>query len=124
MRPHPEERRALVLALLVAVLIAFGGAAIARDDGRYAQSTHKDWFDQLKSKGGASCCSDADGFAVSDPDWEAKDGKYRVRLKGQWLDVPEEALITEPNRVGRTMVWPVPEVGGMRIRCFMPGAMT
>jgi hypothetical protein len=23
-----------------------------------------------------------------------------------WVDVPNEAVITEPNRAGRTMVWP------------------
>ena len=111
--------------LAMALWLAFMAAPTdARDDGRYAQSLLKSWFDSLRSKAGASCCSDADGFAVSDPDWETRDGKYRVRLKGQWLDVPDEALITEPNRVGRTMVWPVPDVGGMRVRCFMPGAMT
>jgi len=81
--------------------------ALARDDGRYAQSPLKPWFDSLKS-GKGPCCSDADGYAVSDPDRESKDGHYRVRLEdGLWYDVPEDALITEPNRVGRTMVWPI-----------------
>ena len=36
-----------------------------------------------------------------------KDGHYRVRIEGDWVDVPEDAVITEPNRVGRTMVWPI-----------------
>jgi hypothetical protein len=30
-----------------------------------------------------------------------------VRLDGEWIDVPNEAVITEPNRVGRTMVLPL-----------------
>ena len=34
-------------------------------------------------------------------------GHYRVRLEGEWYDVPDDAVITEPNRVGRTMVWPI-----------------
>jgi len=42
---------------------------------------------------------------VADPDWESRDGHYRVRLYGEWIDVPDDALITEPNRLGRTMVW-------------------
>ena len=36
----------------------------------------------------------------------------------------EDAVITEPNRVGRTMVWPITGYGGTTIRCFMPGSMT
>ena len=51
-------------------------------------------------------------------------GHYRVRIEGEWVDVPEEAVITEPNRVGRTMVWPIRGYLGLTIRCFMPGSMT
>jgi hypothetical protein len=96
----------------------------ARDpDGRYANSPLKQWFDSLRS-GKGPCCSDADGSAVSDVDWESKDGHYRVRLEGEWVDVPDEAVITEPNRIGRTMVWPIRGYMGVSIRCFMPGSMT
>lgn len=99
--------------------------AHARDDGRYVQSPLKQWFDSLASKRGP-CCSDADGFAVSDVDWErGVETQYRVRLDGDWYDVPNDALITVPNEVGRTMVWPIRGVGGTyTIRCFMPGPMT
>jgi hypothetical protein len=103
--------------------------ADARDlDGRYAGSALKEWFDSLRS-GKGPCCSDADGTALSDVDWEAKDGHYRVRIEGQWWDVPDEAVISEPNRAGRTMVWPVfygssNSTTRVDIRCFMPGTMT
>jgi hypothetical protein len=96
----------------------------ARDsDGRYANSPLKQWFDSLRS-GKGPCCSDADGSAVSDVDWESKSGHYRVRIDGEWYDVPDDAVITEPNRAGRTMVWPVRGYQGLTIRCFMPGSMT
>ncbi|WOH54579.1 hypothetical protein [Bradyrhizobium sp. sBnM-33] len=108
--------------LLMLPLAAVPGAA--RDpDGRYANSPLKQWFDSLKS-GRGPCCSDADGSAVSDVDWESKGGHYRVRIDGEWYDVPEDAVITEPNRVGRTMVWPIHGYQGLSIRCFMPGSMT
>jgi hypothetical protein len=81
-----------------------------------------DWFNKLQSCRGL-CCSFADGFAVSDVDWESKDGHYRVRLENIWIDVPDDALITVPNRVGRTMVWPLRFEGQILIRCFMPGSM-
>jgi hypothetical protein len=45
----------------------------------------KGWFESLHSRKGP-CCSDADGTALSDVDWEAKDGHYRVRIEGQWWD--------------------------------------
>lgn len=99
------------------------GAAAARDDARYANSPLKGWFDSLKS-GRGPCCSDADGFAVSDPDWDSRDGRYRVRIEGDWIVVPDDAVITEPNRYGRTMVWPIKGSLGTTIRCFMPGSMT
>jgi hypothetical protein len=111
-------------AVLLLALVADPGHA--RDpDGRYARSNPelKAWFDGLRS-GKGPCCSDADGTAVSDVDWESANGHYRVRLDGEWIDVPDEAVITEPNRIGRTMVWPIHGYLGVTIRCFMPGSMT
>ena len=107
-------------------------------DGRYANSPLKPWFDQLQSRNGR-CCSDADGYVVEDADWEAKNGRYRVRVPQShdskimvWVDVPNNSVITEPNKVGRTMVWPVYFEGitgdehhpQILIRCFMLGSMT
>lgn len=72
-------------------------AAQALDDGRYSLSPLKPWFDSLRS-GKGPCCSDADGFAVTDPDWESKSGHYPVPIDNEWIDVPDDAVITEPNR--------------------------
>lgn len=118
------ERSATTLAVIViSVLLFFLYSAHARDDGRYAASPLKGWFDGLKSKNGP-CCSDADGTALSDVDWESRDGRYRVRINGAWIDVPESAVITEPNRAGVTMVWPFYLDARPQIRCFIPGSMT
>ena len=81
------------------------------------------WFDKLAS-GRGLCCSLTDGVTVADPDWESRNGHYRVRLLGEWIDVPDDAVITEPNRVGRTMVWPMLSEDEISIQCFMPGSMT
>lgn len=117
--------RERLVALALAGLFALGTASVrAHDDGRYANSPLKAWFDGLRSKGGGPCCANADGVALSDPDWDTKDGHYRVRLQGQWVDVPNDTVITEPNRAGRPMVWPYYLNGRPLIRCFLPGTMT
>ena len=119
-----RDRSKVPLIVCTALLVALvSQSGHARDDGRYANSPLKAWFDSLRS-GKGPCCSDADGYAVADPDWESKSGHYRVRIEGEWFDVPDDAVITEPNKAGRTMVWPIKGWGGMTIRCFMPGSMT
>lgn len=113
--------RAIAVSLLLAALAVSG--ATARDDGRYANSPLKSWFDGLRSAEGP-CCSDADGTALADVDWESRDGHYRVRINGEWLVVPDSAVLTEPNRDGRAIVWPMHYLSRTTIRCFIPGSMT
>ncbi len=97
-------------------------AAFARDDGRYANDPLKSWFDQLAS-GRGLCCSFADGVSIQDVDWDTQDGHYRVRLNGAWIDVPDSAVVSEPNRFGPAVVWPyLDSDGNTQIRCFLPGA--
>jgi hypothetical protein len=109
-----------VVALCMTSLVP--GSVSARDDGRYANEPLHAWFDQLASSKGL-CCSFADGVKVEDVDWDTQDGRYRVRLHGQWIFVPESALVTEPNRFGPAVVWPYMDTdGATQIRCFLPGA--
>ena len=122
-----STRWKLPLRITCVLLLALAAPSThARDvDGRYAAQNPElhQWFEGLRS-GKGPCCSDADGSAVSDVDWDTAGGHYRVRLDGAWIDVPDEAVITEPNRIGRTMVWPIRGYLGVSIRCFMPGSMT
>ena len=100
----------------------FPNQALARDDGRFANSQLKPWFDKLAS-GKGLCCSFADGFKVEDVDWDTNEGRYRVRLNGQWIVVPDAALVTEPNKFGPAVVWPYQDAtGATQIRCFIPGS--
>jgi hypothetical protein len=98
---------------------AFIGTVQARDDGRYSLSPLKPWFDGLRS-GKGPCCSDADGFALSDPDWESKSGHYLVRVDNEWIDVPDDAVITEPNRAGSTRGFAAKSEPGVAV-CLLPG---
>jgi hypothetical protein len=89
------------LALYLTTLVS--NQLNARDDGRFANSPLKPWFDRLASRKGL-CCSFADGFSVQDAD---------------------DAVVAEPNRFGPAVVWPYNDrYGNTQIRCFMPGAGT
>jgi hypothetical protein len=115
---------AAITAVTLIVLLVWHFVAHAHDHSRPELDS---WFESLKS-GKGPCCSVVDGRALSDADWEARDGHYRVRIEGQWWDVSDEAVIKEPNRAGHTMVWPVyywtyGKPLRIEIRCFIPGAM-
>jgi hypothetical protein len=115
-----------VKAFLAALIFSLGAlvSVQARDDGRYANDPLKYWFDHLASGKGA-CCSFADGVSIQDVDWDTQDGKYRVRLYGEWIIVPDNAVVTEPNKFGPAVVWPYMDAKGvMQIRCFLPGSGT
>ncbi len=88
-----------------------------------ADKSIQDWAAGLKSSQG-SCCSGADGYPA-EAEWDMDTGHYRVKIEGQWVDVPDDRVIREPNRFGYAVVWwyriwagegQVPE-----IRCFIPG---
>ncbi len=105
---------------LAFILVLLCAPALAHDASR---PEINGWFDKLAS-GKGLCCSFADGTAIADVDWKSDRGHYQVRLDGAWIDVPDDAVITEPNRDGRTMVWPLKGYLGTSVRCFMPGSMT
>lgn len=108
----------LALAFML-VLLAF--PAGARDDGRYANSQLKSWFDGLAS-GKGLCCSFADGRAVSDPDWGTHGDHYWVIVDNVRYAVPPEAIVAGPNKAGTAVVWPYKDADGQtQIRCFLPG---
>jgi hypothetical protein len=109
----PTQSALLCLAVLMSP---------ALDDGRYGRSPLKPWFESLESEIG-KCCTDADGYIVTDADWESVRGRYRVRIDNEWIDVPENAVVKQPNLFGRTMVWRHYIDGHPRVRCFMPGSM-
>lgn len=81
------------------------------------------WFDGLTNGSGGPCCDGTDAKRVDDADWESEDGHYRVRIDGEWVDVPDGSVIRGPNKAGRTMVWPYYLDGHPRARCFAPGPM-
>lgn len=127
------NRIALVAAiagalLLFALPVLFGHA---RDNGQWAQVNPEigEWIKGLHNKQGNLCCFDADGFDVQ---WDIHDGHYRAFIKpagweqGEWVEVPDDAKLDIPNRLGVARVWywidnDIDGVSHIRIRCFLPG---
>lgn len=113
-------RYVLVFALILPI------AAVARDNGQWANSPLKPWMNSLASKRGL-CCSFADGMTIPDVDWDTfkdTDGKvrYRVRLENRWVIVPDDAVIDTNNLAGVAIVWPyLDALKQMQIRCFLRG---
>lgn len=108
------------------------------------------WFAKLRSKSGP-CCDGSDALHLRDVEWATQNKKeshyrvlvpktaelYRAASKGQdikkddteWVDVPDDALVTDPNLDRSTLVWVWYSSGFQmtdepHIRCFMPGALT
>jgi len=145
MTPRSSGGCCVVLVLRVIPLVGFIPlmglwlmplTAMGRDlDGRYATSPLKPWFDQLKGRTGPAVRMLT---ATSPTTPTGKNGHYRVRVPAYpdskvmlWIDVPDDSVITEPNKAGRTRVWPVyspltteGERDHIWIRCFVPGSMT
>lgn len=108
----------MVRTLIVLAMLVVGAQAHARDDGRYAQSPLKQWFDSLKS-GKGFCCSDADGEQT---EYEMRGNSYWAPIDGVMTEVPADALLNVPNKVGRAMKWISTIDGRKSFRCFLPGA--
>ena len=113
----------VIRVMLLPAAIVLTAPVYGRDDGRYANSPLKSWFESLHSEFG-QCCTNADGYIVADPDWDTDGANYRVRIDDEWVEVPGGAVVKQPNRAGWTMVWKHYLDGHPKVRCFMPGSMS
>ena len=108
----------LALGLFITLwALAIFEPAIAHDHSRPELAS---WFTSLQSKGGSRHVATAQKRCVLMMSiWDSNHGHYRVRLQGEWVDVPDSAVVGGPNRCGPTMVWPYYVNGAMRqVRCF------
>lgn len=109
----------LVNASIVVILTLISFPAHSRDDGRYANSPLKLWFESLKQpQTGASCCSLSDCLRTEQ---EMAGDHYRAMLDGRWVDIPNEIVITtEGNPLGEPLLCADRHSNG-RLYCFVPG---
>lgn len=112
--------------LIMAAILAAIGLVVAAWPVRAQQPLDfGKWISGLRNPvTNVLCCDTADGEFV---EWEFKDESYSVYLKGEWRQVPPDAVLSVPNLHGRAIVWwwndcsPGRECR-LKIRCFLPGA--
>jgi hypothetical protein len=103
----------------LALLLAAAVILIRDPTGKWAGNPLEPWFQSLQNKFGRYCCAEADGHPLDDGQWDIKDNKYRVFIEGEWSVVPDQAVISGPNKFGKAIIW---FTDPTRIHCFIPGS--
>ena len=97
--------RAAVSRFIAALALFFALAqpAGAADHGQLGPTSPevKAWAGTLENKLREGCCSTADGWKPEEVEYDMKGNKYRVKIDGEWYEVPSDALVDGPNRFGR-----------------------
>ena len=123
------QRFSICAAFVAVGILSFATVSQARDDGRYRHASReiKAWIERLTDREGTSCCETADGVRPKQVEWDIRGNHYRVKVDGEWLTVPDSAVIRGRNRLGHAVVWVYYEldlerdVQDTHIRCFLPG---
>jgi hypothetical protein len=83
------------------------------------------WFQSL-NKNGVDCCNMRDCRRTDDVGI-TKEGRYKVKIREQWVFVQEENVLHIPNPTGIAVECHTRDKSGFEIpyiRCFVPGTMT
>lgn len=112
-------RALLAMAARIVLVLAILAPVVAHDPNNPFLLKH--WFETLKSAKGEICCGNADGIA--DPEWRSARNGYQVFIEGRWIDVPDSAIVKEPNQFQRTMVWIMRSNEKIVVRCFLVGTL-
>jgi hypothetical protein len=112
--------RRLVQILLPAMTAALANAALAFDNGQYDDipADIRAWFRNVLAPNGVPCCDISDGHRT---EYDVRNGAYWVPIEGEWVLVPERAVLRNVgNPVGQAVVWYVHHRGAIIISCFVP----
>ena len=112
--------RRLAPFALLACLSVLASAAIAFDNGQYENVAPdiRAWFKSVMAPNGVPWCDISDGHRTT---YDVRQGAYWVPIEGEWMVVPERAVIRDRgNPVGEAVVWYVHHRGSIIISCFVP----
>ena len=82
----------LALCVWLAATTALTSAAFAFDNGQYdnVPPDIRAWFKSVMAPNGVPCCDISDGHRT---EYDVRNGTYWVPIEGQWMAVPERAVI-------------------------------
>jgi hypothetical protein len=113
-----------IATLMFCAVSATAAAAMDRGQFKNVPPEIREWFENMRSPNGISCCSYADGHRTG---YDIRQGQYWVPIDGDWYPVPREAVIKTENPVGEAIVWyqgaperDLPRRDWYRIICFVP----
>jgi hypothetical protein len=112
--------RWMARAALLACILMLVRAAFAFDNGQFdnVPPDIRAWFKSVMAPNGVPCCDISDGHRTA---YDFHDGSYWVPIEGQWMAVPERAIIRDHgNPIGEAVVWYVHHRGSIIISCFVP----
>ena len=76
------------------------------------------WFKSVIAPNSVPCWMSSDGHRTS---YDVRGGAYWVPIEGQWIQVPDRAVIRDQgNPIGEAVVWYVHHRGSIIISCFVP----
>jgi hypothetical protein len=105
-------------------MLATSGSSAAHDLDKHDTNSPEvaKWVVGLHNGNGVGCCATADGWKPQQVEWDMTRKGYRVMIEGHWTDVPADAVISGPNKLGHAEVWYYHIDGLPAVRCFLPGA--
>ena len=117
----------LCMRILMLIICVLPVPVRAFDNGQYTDvpDNVRSWFKSIRRPSGVLCCDIADGQRTT---WKGDEaGRYWVPINGEWVQVPEEAVVyNSGSPISEAVVWYTRfEEGGIQygifIRCFVPG---
>jgi len=124
LRNDTRGGRCFGAGLYVLAFLLAASAALARDmtgDHDKVSAAVRQWVEGLKNGNGVSCCATADGWRPEAVEWDITTHGYKVLIESHWVDVPDNAVIHGPNKLGHAVVWYYHVDGAPAVRCFLPG---
>ena len=129
-----EEILCLAIASLIAITttIAFvmlctpllAATPQGSDPGRYGSAANdfKSWIEGLSCHDNIPCCPYADAITPEKVSRDMGTHRYQIQIGGNWVPVPEVAVINGPNPFGRAVVWLEFHglTGDAHVVCFLP----
>lgn len=128
----------LALALFLSAKVAPAGPFWRSGQLAQVDPADREWLKAQRSPNGVPCCDEADGVYAREDirgdhywvrfvygSWVYPPGRAPQRGEdhdSDWMQVPDEVVIHNPNRHGSPVVWWVVDGTGLRIRCYAPGA--